>query len=262
MKVTERDKVLLVLLVVILIVALAIVLPGVGVMSCREKLATYKTDTEDLEKDLSDKLAILREMGVKASDAESVSKAKNSLEEEIFNMKVEASHLAGNVMAYAKPYAVDEGWIDGLEYRYGVNSDEDEKLVDYSVITDVDAVGGTQLDESFVIGDVTYTLPSARREIKYTISPTADCAYKVEMTMDEEGYSAEHLGAVMLFLRNIASKGSMLITDFKCFTKQQSERSVSFTLLMPPQGSGISKYAQEVREELERRAAEEEGEEE
>ena len=45
MKVTERDKVLLVLLVVVLIVALAIVLPGVGVMSCREKLATYKTDT-------------------------------------------------------------------------------------------------------------------------------------------------------------------------------------------------------------------------
>ena len=261
MKITERDKILLVLLVVILIVALAVVLPGVGVMACREKLAQYATDTEDVEKDLTEKLAILREMGVKASDAESVSRAKSSLEEDIFNMKVEASHLAGNVMAYAKPYAVDEGWVDGLEYRYGVNSDVDQKLVDYSAINDVDAIGG-QLDETFVIGDVTYTLPSAQREIKYTISATANCAYKVEMTMDAAGYSAEHLGAVMLFLHNIANKGSMLITDFKCFTKQQSERSVSFTLLMPPEGSGISRYAQEVREELERRAAEEEEEEE
>ena len=53
MKITERDKILLVLLVVILIVALAVVLPGVGVMACREKLAQYETDTEDGEKDLT-----------------------------------------------------------------------------------------------------------------------------------------------------------------------------------------------------------------
>ncbi len=260
MKITDRDKVLLVLLVVILIAALAVVLPGVGVMACREKLSAYATDTEELETDLSEKLAVLHEMGVRTQDAESVSKAKAHLEEEIFNMKVEAAHLAGNVMAYAKPYAVDESWVDGLEYRYGVNSDDDEKLVDYSAITDVDTIGGDQTDESFVIGDVTYTLPSAQREIKYTISPTANCSYKVELTIPD--YSADHLGAVFLFLHNIASKGSMLITDFKCFTKQQSERSVTFTLLMPPEGSGISVYAQEVREELERRAAEEEGEEE
>ncbi len=256
MKITERDKILLVLLVVILIVALAIVLPGVGVMACREKLSTYKADTEELEKELDDKLNTLRSMGVKTQYAESSSRASAALEEDIFNLKMEAAHLAGNVMAYAKPYAVDDGWIDGLEYRYGIRSEDDEKIVEYSLIEDV--VGSKEkLDETFVLNDTTYTLPKATRDINsYTIARTADCSYEVEMTM--ENYSASELGAALLFWHNIASKGSMLITE----AKFSDEKTVSFTLLMPPDGSGISDYAQEVREELARRAAEEEGEEE
>ncbi len=257
MKITERDKVLLVLLGVILIVALAIVLPGVGVMGCREKIATYKTDTEELEKDLTGKLDQIHAMGVETANAESVSKAQAGLEDKIFDMKMEAAHLAGNVMAYAKPYAVDEGWIDGLEYRYGVKSDEGEKIVDYSYIENVE-VKENETDENFSIDNVNYSLPSAKREIKYTISPTANCAYNVEMTL--EGYSAENLGAVLLFLHNIASKGSMLITEVKCYTKDEGEKSVAFTLLMPPEGSGIQQYAQQIKEILEARESEEEEE--
>ena len=254
MKITERDKALLILLVVILIVALAIVMPGFGVMSCRDKISDYKTKTEDLEKDLDSKLDTLRNMGVKTQYAESAARASEALKEDIFDMKMEASHLAGNVMAYAKPYALDEGWVDGLEYRYGVKSEDSEKIVEYSPITNVE--GGSETDETFSIGNVTYTLPSAKRDISFTLYPTAECTYEVEMTM--EGYSAADLGAVILYLHNISAKGSMLITEAKI----SNEKTVSFTLLMPPAGSGISKYAQEIREELERRAAEEEGEEE
>ena len=255
MKVTERDKILLVVLGVILIVALAVLLPGVGVMACRDNLATYKTKTADLEADLDSKLSTLKSMGVTRYQ-ENAKKANEALQEAAFNLKVEASHLAGNIMAYAKPYAIDENWLDGLEYRYGVTSDEDEKIINYSPITDVSPSGGEQQDEIFAIDGVNYTLPSAKREITYTIAQTADCTYDVEMTMSE--YSAADLAPVLLFLHNISSKGSILITEVKV----AGERSISFTLLMPEEGSGISRYAQEVLEILAEREAENEGEEE
>ena len=257
MKITERDKALLVLLVVILIVALAIVLPGVGVMGCRDKLAEYKTETDDLEKDLDAKRDTLRNMGVTTS-MENPSGAATALEEKVWDLKAEASHLAGNVMAYAKPYALDESWVDGLEFRYGVKSDEDEKLVEYSPITNVASVDD-DVDESFVIGDKSYSLPSSKRNITYTIASNADCTYEVEMTMSE--YEAADLGPILLFLHNIASKGSMLITNAAI----GGERTVGFTLLMPPKTQdpdghlvGIAQYAQEIAEK-EAKEAEEEG---
>ena len=253
MKITERDKVLLVLLAVILVVALAIVLPGVGVLACRDKLAEISTDSEELQQDLDAKRATLREMGV-VQNPESYSRAVDELKETVFDLKVEASHLAGNVMAYAKPYALDEDWIDGLEYRYGIKSDEGEKLIEYNPFSDVDSAGGNEQNEVFSIEGTTYTLPSAKREIKYSISSTMDCLYNVEMIMDD--YPMEKLGSVLLFLHNISSKGSILITGLK----YAGENIISFTLLMPPEGSGITRYAQEVVEELARRAAEEAGE--
>ena len=82
MKITERDKVLLVLLGVILIVALAVVLPGVGVMSCREQLQTIGTDSEELQKELDEKLAELNAMGVTRYQEDRV-KAADYLEDTI-----------------------------------------------------------------------------------------------------------------------------------------------------------------------------------
>ena len=240
MKITERDKVLLVLLGVILIVALAIVLPGVGVMACRDSLSAYANDTEEIQTELDTQLEVLHNMGVRRN-TENPSRAKEELEGYTKELKVEASHLVGSIMAYAEPYAVDESWVDGLEYRYGAKSDEQSKIVSYNLIENVDPVE-SNVNETIVMDGVTHTLPSAKRTITYTVAETAACTYEVEMTM--EGYSAADLGAILLFLHNIASKGSMLITDARI----GGERTVSFTLLMPNENSGITRYAQEIIE--------------
>ena len=254
MKVTERDKVLLVLLGVILIVALVVIMPGFGVMACRDSLSSYETKSQELQRDLDTKRAALIDMGVRQYQ-ENSARAERYLEELVFDLKKEASHLAGNVMVYAKPYAVDEAWVEGLEYRYGAKSEDSEKLLEYSAIMDVD-VSGNNEDEIFAIDGKNYQLPSAKRDISFTIAESAKCTYEVDMTMDD--YSAEDLGAIFLYLQHISAKGSILITDLKI----AGDKHISFTLLMPPEGSGIKRYAQEVEEELMRRAAEENGEEE
>lgn len=254
MKISERDKVLLVLLGVILIVALAVVLPGVGVMSCNEKLDKLKTDSTELQAELDAQHAQLNEMGV-TSYQENATKAAESLEDEIFDLKVEASHLAGNVLAYYKPYAVDIGWLDGLEYRYGVKSDESEKILVYDFIDNVSTGSSQKKEITIVVDGVSYTLPVHERDVKSFAVGEVSCEYVVDISLQE--VQIKEVGAFLLYLHNVASKGSMLITD----AKLGSENTVSFTLMMPPEDSKLSQYEQEVLEELARRAAEE-GEEE
>ena len=254
MKITERDKVLLVLLGVILIVALAIVLPGVGVMSCNDELDTLETASSELQEELDVQHERLNEMGV-TSYQENATKAAEALEEDIYELKVEASHFAGNVLAYYKPYAVDIGWLDGLEYRYGVKSDESEKILVYDFIDNVSTGGSQKKDLSIRIDGVTYTLPVHERDVRSFAMGEVECEYVVDISQQE--VRLREVGAFSLYLHNIASKGSMLITD----AKLGAENTVSFTLLMPPEDSKLAQYEQEVLEEQARRAAEE-GEEE
>ena len=255
MKMTERDKVLLVLLGVILIVALAVMVPSVGVMACRDKLAEIETKDIEIQNELDQANATLKSMGV-TKYQENASSAVDALSEKVFDLKVEASHLAGNVMAYAKPYAVDEEWVDGLEYRYGIKSDEGEKIMQYSPIEEVE--GGKQEEETFVIDGVTYTLPCAKREINYAVPASAECYYVTEVAGADVSFA--DLGSLILYLHNISSKGSILVTEVR--HSGNDGNRISFTLVMPPEGSGISRYAQDVQEELARRAAEEGDEEE
>lgn len=264
MKMTERDKVLLVLLGVILIVALAVVMPGVGVLSCRDSIAEYENDSQELEAELDTLRDELSDMGVDPLYYDRHTAAKEKLESKIWELKKEASHLAGAIMAYAKPYAVDESWVDGLEYRYGVTSDDSEKIVSYSAISDVESIESNS-DIYFDLEDTNYTLPSAKREIRFTtvtdgdeVSPTPVCTYETELVFDD--CDVRDLGDVLLFLHNISAKGSILITDFT-YSTSETQPMVAFTLLMPKKDSGIKDYANEIRAAEEAEEGEEEDEE-
>ena len=190
---------------------------------------------------------------------ENYSKAAEALENTIFDLKTEAMHLAGIITAYSKPYAVDENWVRGLEYLEGISSDESEKVISYDYVTDVSSVSGKE-PVTFAIDGTTFSLPQHQREIKNLIPANAenaqsDLGKKVDYVYETAGAETSDpvLGAYLLFLHNISAKGSMLINT----AKFGGEKSVAFMLLMPPEGSGITRYAQEVREEEERRAAEE-----
>ena len=242
MKVTQRDKMLLILLGVILVVALVIVLPGVGVMSCNDKIKEYEEMSGELDGELDVALAELVDMGVDAEYAERRTVARTRLETKITELKKEASRLAGNIMAYAQTYAVDEEWIDGLEYRYGVKSDDSELIVNYNKNSDV--TGEVNRDTNYTVNETIYTLKSALRTIKFTVSDTAECVYGADLLL--EGYSISDMGAMLLFLQHLTSKGSLVIEKVTYDAADRSG-SVNFTVLMTAT-DGISKYAQEIAE--------------
>lgn len=255
MKITQRDKVLLLLLLALIVVAIVIVLPEVGILGCNEKTKTFAAQEKDLDKTISEKLEELYVLGVDADVAENSSASMNRLEENILDLQMEAARLAGSIMAYAKPYAVDKSWVEGLEYRYGVKSDENELIVEYSPILDVDSTDNGN-NKTFRLGENEYELPTATREIRYTTTETAECSYLTEFVLDE--YDIMKMGATILFLHNIAAKGSILINDVIYETKEERPHTVNFTLLMPPEGSNISEYATIVAEKLREREEEEE----
>ena len=255
MKITQRDKVLLLLLLALLVVGLVIVLPGVGVLACNEKTNTLKSQESELDMTISEKLSELYDLGVDSDVAENTRAATNRLEDKILELEKEAARLAGSIMGYAKPYAVDKSWVEGIEYRYGVKSDEEEKIVEYSPIADVESSDNGN-NKNFRLGDDEYELPTASREIRYTTTDTAECYYGTEFVLPE--YDLRDLGATILFLQNITSKGSMLIDEVRYVVGEENPHTVIFTLLMPPEGSNISKYATIVEEKLRELGEEEE----
>lgn len=245
MKVTQRDKILLLVLLVLVVAAIVVVLPEYGILACNEKINNIESESNDLDVELDDTLKELVDLGVNAVHAQNAYVAKNRLEEKIWTMKEEASRLAGSIMAYSRPYEVDSNWVEGLEYRYGVKADAEEKIVEYSPIKDVEGSDDGNDKEINVDGEIV-ALPTAKREIRFVVTENADCLYQTNNVLD--GYEVSEMGAALVFLQHIASKGSMLIDDFYYYTSNAKNATVNFTLLMPPKESGISRYADEIAE--------------
>lgn len=241
---TQRDKMLLVLLAVILVVALVVILPGVGVMSCRTKIQEYQEQTAELDEELATALAELREMGVDSAYAENFRLAKDRLEKKIMEQKQEAARLAHSIMAYAESYDVDEQWIYGLEYKTGVMSDENNLLVEYDKFADVERTPNDQSE--YTVGETIYTLRSANRIIKYTISEHANCYLDCSLVL--EGYKVNDIAALLLYIQQITSKGSLLINEVT-YNSVEGTGTVSLTAMMTAT-DGISRYAQEIAEAM------------
>ena len=70
MKMTQKDKVLLILLGLIVVVALVVVMPGFGVMACNDKIKESATASSEVDEELTAALTELREMGVEAALAD------------------------------------------------------------------------------------------------------------------------------------------------------------------------------------------------
>ncbi len=245
MKMTQKDKVLLILLGVILVVALVVVIPGFGIMACNDKIKEYNEQTTTLEDELTVAVAELREMGVEPAYAENFRLAKDRLEKKIMDQKQEASRLAHSIMAFAESFDVDEQWIYGLEYKNGVVSDEDSVLVSYDKFADVDR--SANADHEYTVKDTNYTLKSAERSIDFTVSEAADCYLNCQMIL--EGFNVNDLGALILYLQHITSKGSLLINE-ATYDAEAKSGSIDFTAMMTAT-DGISRYAQEIAEALE-----------
>jgi len=270
MKMTERDKMLLILLAVILIVALAIVVPGYGVMDTREKIQKTKDSISELDGELDDQLAELMSMGVSAGAADNPYLAQKNLETEIHKRKEEAARLPENILEYSKNFSVNDDWLRGLEYRSGYRStgyEDEEGEVQDDKILNISITGGQNGVENsdFLLGDKYIKLNFVRRTVESTVANGAECAYtpndpeKDEDSMIFESYrmSSEEFGAILLYLEHLSAKGAILIDGFKTSSDSYSTEEGELTRnlyeisirVMMTDNNGISKYADEINAE-------------
>ena len=254
MKITERDKILLVLLAVILVVALAVILPGVGVMACNDAISEAEVQIQQLNGEIEKLKPELTSRGVTLSVADHPTDAADLLVESTWDLKEEASRLADNIMAYT-PLDSVEGWVRSPSYRYGIVAPTEQPLVTYQFQGGGDSgLSENPEDKIFVLDDMEYVLKSVNREISCTLNLNAECMYTVANDYVLESYAIEKGGALFLYLDNLASKGSLLINEIDCkelLTEDESPTTtISYTLLMTAT-EGISTYEQQVNDRKE-----------
>ncbi|MBP5404718.1 MAG: hypothetical protein J6Y74_02085 [Clostridia bacterium] len=253
MKITQRDKILLVVLAIVFVVALAIVMPSVGVLDCRTELQNIATATEELNEKLAAELAELREMGINSSDAENVRQAQDHLDDKTKEKMEEAARIANSIMAYAETYNVDTQWINSLQYIGGVQSNNPEdRLLDFEDVTDTNKE--ENVEKVIVVGNSEYTITVAKRAIEFSDMENPKASLELDFTLT--GLNQDHFGALILYLQQVAAKGSLHVTGVNYLTGEKTGTITMYALMTA--NSDLLTYA----DELERlNAPEEEGEE-
>lgn len=252
MKITQRDKILLVVLAIVFVVALAIVMPSVGVLDCRTELQNIATETEELNEKLAAELAELRTMGVNSSDAENVGQAKRHLDDKIKEKMEEASRLANSVMAYAETYNVDTQWINSLQYIGGVQTNDlEDRLLDFVDVTDTGKEENTA--KTIIIDNAEYEITVARRSIEFSDMETPKASLDLDFTLT--GMDQDHFGALILYLQQVSAKGSLHVTNVS-YTTSEKKGTITMSALMTA-NSDLLTYADELAR---LNAPEEEGE--
>lgn len=238
MKITERDKMLLVLLAIILVVALVVVLPGIGVMSCNESVASYAIKETEVDVEIDELKPQLIERGVRLSVAETRADAARLLEEDTWDLKEEAARLAGNIMAYSQTYG-SWSWPSTAVYRYGIDDGSPLLGIEDRSIPEVE-------DNVYELDNIEYVLKSTDITVKVAITDESDCLYPLEYILEGEEED-EEFGAVLLYLLNLTDKGSILITKVTGPAEGsfKGKWTIGFTLLMTPT-TGIDTYRQQI----------------
>jgi len=247
MKITERDKMLLVVLVIVLVVALAFVMPTFGVMDCRSQIEDVETKIAEVNEKMSAELAELRQMGITSSeDAKNVRQASDHLDKKIHDEKVEAARLADIVMPYVQDYNVEVGWLNSVRYIGNVDA-RDQDI--YDIISyDDETETGKDFDNStgtIVIGETEYSIQYTKRVINYQDTEESHITYSLEYAFED--MNEERFGALMLYLQQTASKGSICVTK-ATYDAMQRIGVVEVDLIMTA-NSDLLNYAIELEEE-------------
>lgn len=255
MKITERDKLLLVVLVIVLVVALAIIMPGVGIMDVRAKMQDLETEMTEVNEDISAELAELRKMGISSSeDAKTVKLAINHLEKKIHDEKVEAARLANVIMPYTPGYNIEKGWLNSVRYIGSIVSTEEEDcIISYNDIEEMNKEANNET-ATITVDDAEYSIRYTNRSFDFSDTEETKITYEIELCIDDA--NEDRFGALMLYLQQATAKGSIHIVR-AMYNASTKSGSIELAIMMTSNGDLLT-YAQQLEEE----AAEQEEEEE
>jgi len=217
MKITERDKLLLVVLAIILVVTLAIMMPGVGVMSCNTEIENIETQIDSINTELALELSKLREMGISQVDADNYTRAGRNLDTKILQEKEEAARYVDCILANTDSSFVDQQWVKSIQYIGAVIGSPDDKIFEYNAISDVSKSGNET--RTLIVDGAEYELTVAWRSVPLSTGENAD-KYLLTLEYTIESYNENAFGALVLYLQQIAAKGSLYVTNVQYNPKE------------------------------------------
>lgn len=206
---TQRDKALLIILGIILVVFAAVMVPNYGIYALITTSNELKTEINTQKNENEQALTALVSSGISAASAENGSLAKTILLKAILSEQHQLAKLSLTLES-SKSYATAKEWLEPVKYvdytKGGV-----ELFADLSVSQNDSGFESAEL----TMGDVSYRVDMYRGEIGCNLIDGDAYILDADHLQADESYL---LGSYIVLIDQLVKRGSIIIKDFEYST--------------------------------------------
>ena len=235
-KVSSRDKILLIVLGIIVVIFGAIMIPTYGI---KDMFITMKeTRAAITEQKTANKEALdaLTATGISAAYAESPVQASARLRKDILNSKYEAVK-AQEMSLSSEAYAVANEWLLPIKYVHF----ESGNTVLYASISVVNNDNGFAEGEIYLEDSV---YPIQKYDCTFSMVVSEEERYMLDLSYLSEDANVNSLSLLIAAYNVLQERGSIVVNDW---TLEDNGTTMNLTLYIPA-NSQISAYAAEIGE--------------
>lgn len=241
---TQRDKALLLILGIILIIFAAVMIPKIGIYSL---ITSRKETTEQISKQKEENNTLLMELvrnGVPAVYAESAASAKYYLTKNVLLEKHDAAKLSTAVNS-SNSYMTARDWINPIKYKGFVSGE----TVYFDTI-DIDPSANGVQESTIEIYEISFPVNIYEAEIDAALSIDNEFSFNATHCTNLENLN--DLASMVVLSSQLAKRGSCLIQVFdykKSEFEEESQSTVTLTVLViTPVNASLGDYASSVCE--------------
>lgn len=251
-KISEKDKMLLVVLAIIVVVFAAVMLPKFGIKALLEQKSEIVSDTNELAAANEIKLAELITNGIPAHHAQTYWNAKDAIEKNILYKKHEAMKIANTIYISSDPnvsFAVPE-WLEDVDYfKYEINEENRFAEIRYNV-QEFNRDAFIEFEKLVLNADEEWEedvekVPVMMAVFSIDVNDYGNNSFGYPTEMKSLESELIVFPRLLLFLSQLEQKGSIRIDSYSYTTNDFPV--VTFTVYMPLVGE-MDKYSASIAE--------------
>lgn len=235
-KMTSRDKVLLIVLAIVLVIFGAIMIPTYGIKDLivnmnetRDKIKAQTITNEETLRNLSS-------AGISAAYAENYAQAKRALNKKILQTKYDAVKMQQTSLS-AKAYAVAEQWLTPVKYLH-FDAGNTEMYANVNITNNSSGFNSSNITVT------TNTFEVERYGCSFTCSVAGDEKYVLELDHLDVESDVDELSLLVAIYTILEERGSVTIKDWSF---NDGNISIGMELVIP-HDSQIDDYAAQIGE--------------
>ena len=238
-KMTERDKVLLIVLAIVIVLFAAIMIPQYGIKDLIVSMQDTDKKITEQKAANDEKLLTLAQMGIPAAFAENSAACKNYLQKQILEGKHAAAKWSQVVVSSAS-YSVANEWLIPLCHLYGIggNAEVFEEMIVHSN------------ESGFYPATITlYEGDYATKQYAATVQCfTGDNKYVLELEYAHDSVDVQELATLIATYGIFMERGSISIEDAKFLEEGVGEGIELHIAVITPDSATLGEYGREVCE--------------